>query len=42
MTDIIEFLTIVNWPGALIVSAAIGFLAWVVVQVLIGRDDVNY
>lgn len=32
MNDIIEFLTIVKWPGAVVVTAAIGFFAWVVVK----------
>lgn len=32
MPDIIEFLRTVNWPGALIVSVAIAFAAWVVVR----------
>lgn len=30
MTDIIEFLTIVHWPGALVTTVAIGFFAWAV------------
>jgi hypothetical protein len=32
MRDLIVFLATVNWPGAAIVIAAIGFGAWVVVQ----------
>lgn len=32
MDDLIEWLSIVNWPGALIVCVAIGFAAWVAVQ----------
>ncbi|RBP39336.1 hypothetical protein DFR37_105129 [Eoetvoesiella caeni] len=32
MTDIIEFLTIVNWPGALVVSAAIWFASRTIIK----------
>lgn len=36
MTDIIEFLSIVNWPGALIVAAAIWGCAHIIGAVLRG------
>lgn len=34
MTDIIEFLSVVNWPGALIVAAAFIFASVLVWKVL--------
>lgn len=30
MSDVIEFLSVVNWPGALIVVAGLAFAAYVI------------
>lgn len=32
MTDIIEFLSIVNWPGAIFLSVAVVVCGWIVVK----------